>query len=117
MRLKPLNSTISDAFRYHRQTLAVQEIQEALDDYDALADAVGWFEFDSSNARDEIQKLVDFKEDNEDTIADAEAALRFVEDIKRVYEDRHGRIFDTPLDTLVQWIHDDLQRVPDEETK
>ena len=111
--MRPLNCTIGDAFRYHRQTLTDDEIQVALDQYEELADAIGYNDIDLTNAQEEIQILKEFKEDNEDTIEEAEAALKFVADIKRVYEDRFGRILDTPLDTLVQWIDEDLKRVPD----
>ena len=106
--MKPIYCSIAEAFRYHRATLTDDEIQDALDDYEyILTDA----DVEPKELVQELDQLREFKEDNEG----AEEALRFVADIKRVYEDRFGRIFDTPLDTLVQWIADDLQRVPDED--
>ena len=106
--MKPIYCSIAEAFRYHRATLTDDEIQDALDDYEyILTDA----DVEPKELVQELDQLREFKEDNEG----AEEALRFVADIKRVYEDRFGRIFDTPLDTLVQWIADDLQRVPEED--
>ena len=111
--MKPLNVTLGDAFRYQRHLVTDEEIQAALDLCEEMLNATG--ELDPTNIAEESQILKDFKDENEDTIKEAEAAIAFVADIKRVYEDRFGRIFDTPLDTLVQWIHDDLQRVPEED--
>ena len=109
--MKPIYCSIAEAFRYHRATLTEDEIQDALDDYEHLRDTITDADVEPKDLVQELDQLREFKEDNEG----AEEALRFVADIKRVYEDRHGDILDTPLDTLVQWIADDLQRVPDED--
>jgi hypothetical protein len=108
--MKPLYCTIAEAFRYHRSTLEETEIQDALDDYAHLQDIIYDADVEPKDLVQELDQLRAFKEDNEG----AEEALRFVDDIKRVYEDRFGDILDTQLDTLVQLIHDALQQVPDE---
>ena len=39
-----------------------------------------------------------------------------MDDIRRAYEDRHGRIFDTDDEKLVEWVCEDINNAPDTDT-
>ena len=119
----PLNMTIAEAFRYHREIVTDEDIQEALDrDQSLLEHLENIFETSDLDELNSISNELNNWRDNfyefdtpEKALEELKSHRDFVEDIKRSYEDRHGLIFDTPLDQLHQWVAEDIDKVPDED--
>ena len=111
--MKPYNFTLSEALEF--DYLTKDELKDAIADYEHLQHVCE----DSIGTSDpaEIPAVVDqLRNEVEEANKDAQKPSQYLSDIRRAYEDRHGRIFDTPDEKLVEWVCDDINNAPDADT-
>lgn len=110
----PYNCTIAEAFRYHRNLITDDDIQVALDDAEHTEEILN--HYDIADLDVELDQLITFRDDNEERLKEADENAQFVRDVRAAFEDRHGKIYDTPLEKLAQWVGEDIDNAPDSDT-
>ena len=111
--MKPYNFTLSEALEF--DYLTKDELKDAIADYEHLQQVCE----DSIGTSDpaEIPAVVDqLRNEIEEANKDAQKPSQYLASIRRAYEDRHGWIFDTPDEKLVEWVCDDINNTPDADT-
>ena len=111
--MKPYNFTLSEALEF--DYLTKDDLKDAIADYEHLMkvceDSIG------TSDPDEIPAVVDQLENEiEEAHDDAQKPSQYLDDIRRAYEDRHGRIFDATDEKLVEWVCEDINNAPDTDT-
>ena len=111
--MKPFNFTLSEALEF--DYLTKDDLKDAIADYEYLQQVCE----DSIGTSDpaEIPAVVDqLRNEIEEAHDDARKPSQYLADIRRAYEDRHGRIFDTTDEKLVEWVCEDINNAPDADT-
>lgn len=111
--MKPYNFTLSEALEF--DYLTKDELKDAIADYEHLMKVCE----DSIGTSDpaEIPAVVDqLRNEIEEANKDAQKPSQYLSDIRRAYEDRHGRIFNTDDEKLVEWVVDDINNATDPDT-
>lgn len=111
--MKPYNFTLSEALEF--DYLTKDDLKDAIADYEHLQQVCE----DSLGTSDpaEIPAVVDqLRNEVEEANKDAQKPSQYMDDIRRSYEDRHGRIFDTDNEKLVEWVCEDINNAPDADT-
>lgn len=111
--MKPYNFTLSEALEF--DFLTKDDLKDAIADYEHLQQVCE----DSIGTSDpaEIPAVVDqLRNEVEEANKDAQKPSQYLSDIRRAYEDRHGWIFDTTDEKLVEWVCDDINNTPDANT-
>ena len=111
--MRPYNFTLSEALEF--DYLTKDDLKDAIADYEHLQQVCE----DSIGTSDpaEIPAVVDqLRNEIEEANKDAQKPSQYMYDIRRSYEDRHGKIFDTPDEKLVEWVCDDINNATDTDT-
>ena len=111
--MKPYNFTLSEALEF--DYLTKDEIKDAIGDYEHLMKVCE----DSLGTSDpaEIPAVVDqLRNEIEEANKDAQKPSQYLASIRRAYENRHGRIFGTDDEKLVEWVCEDVNNAPDADT-
>ena len=111
--MKPYNFTLSEALEF--DYLTKDDLKDAIADYEHLQQVCE----DSIGTSDpaEIPAVVDqLRNEIEEANKDAQKPSQYLADIRRAYEDRHGRIFGTDDEKLVEWVCEDINNAPDTDT-
>ena len=111
--MKPFNFTLSEALEF--DYLTKDDLKDAIADYEHLQQVCE----DSIGTSDpaEIPAVVDqLRNEIEEANKDAQKPSQYMDDIRRSYEDRHGKIFDTTDEKLVEWVCEDINNAPDADT-
>ena len=111
--MKPYNFTLSEALEF--DYLTKDDLKDAIADYEHLQQVCE----DSIGTSDpaEIPAVVDqLLNEIEEAHDDAREPSQYLSDIRRAYEDRHGRIFDTDDEKLVEWVCEDINNAPEPDT-
>ena len=111
--MKPFNFTLSEALEF--DYLTKDDLKDAIADYEHLQQVCE----DSIGTSDpaEIPAVVDqLRNEVEEANKDAQKPSQYMDDIRRSYEDRHGKIFDTTDEKLVEWVCEDINNAPDTDT-
>jgi hypothetical protein len=111
--MKPFNFTLSEALEF--DYLTKYDLKDAIADYEHLMKVCE----DSIGTSDpaEIPAVVDqLRNEIEEANKDAQKPSQYLSDIRRAYEERHGRIYDTPDEKLVEWVCDDINNATDADT-
>lgn len=113
---------LNECFRYYRNKVTDDDIQEALDEYQEQTDnledlycyiynySVDTFE----DFKTAVHELTDYYDllSNYNTVEQARQALEdadnFWQDLNRTYEYEHGRIFAPPLEQFGEMVCDDI---------
>lgn len=109
--MNPLNFSPLEAFQFN--LLTNDEIEENLREHEHLVNIL--IETLDTADPNEIIQIIDQKDqeitDLQDQIESTES--EFIQQIREAYEYRHGKVFDTPLETLAQWVCEDIRNAPD----
>ena len=111
--MRPYNFTLSEALEF--DYLTKDDLKDAIADYEHLQQVCE----DSIGTSDpaEIPAVVDqLRNEIEEANKDAQKPSQYMYDIRRSYEDRHGKIFDTPDEKLVEWVCEDINNATDTDT-
>lgn len=111
--MKPYNFTLSEALEF--DYLTKDDLKDAIADYEHLQQVCE----DSIGTSDpaEIPAVVDqLRNEIEEANKDAQKPSQYLSDIRRAYEDRYGKIFDTDDEKLVGWVCEDINNAPDDDT-
>lgn len=111
--MKPYNFTLSEALEF--DYLTKDDLKDAIADYEHLMKVCE----DSIGTSDpaEIPAVVDqLRNEIDEAESNAQKPSQYMDDIRRAYEDRHGRIFDTDDEKLVEWVCEDINNAPDTDT-
>lgn len=111
--MKPFNFTLSEALEF--DYLTKDDLKDAIADYEHLQQVCE----DSIGTSDpaEIPAVVDqLRNEIEEANKDAQKPSQYLSDIRRAYEDRHGKIFDTDDEKLVEWVCEDINNTLDPDT-
>ena len=111
--MKPFNFTLSEALEF--DYLTKDDLKDAIADYEHLQQVCE----DSIGTSDpaEIPAVVDqLRNEIEEANKDAQKPSQYMDDIRRSYEDRHGKIFDTTDEKLVEWVCEDINNATDADT-
>ena len=111
--MKPFNFTLSEALEF--DYLTKDDLKDAIADYEHLQQVCE----DSIGTSDpaEIPAVVDqLRNEVEEANKDAQKPSQYMDDIRRSYEDRHGKIFDTTDEKLVELVCEDINNAPDTDT-
>lgn len=105
--MNPLNFSPLEAFQFN--LLTNDEIEENLREHEHLIDTL--IETLDTADPNEILQIIDQKdhkiEELESQIQQTES--EFIQQIREAYEYRHGGIYDTPLEQLIQWVCEDIK--------
>ena len=107
--MKPFNFTLSEALDF--DYLTKDDLKDAIADYEHLMKVCE----DSIGTSDpaEIPAVVDqLRNEIDEAESSAQKPSQYMDDIRRAYEDRHGRIFDTTDEKLVEWVCEDINNAP-----
>ena len=114
----PINMKMSEALRYHRNLVTDDDIIDAIENAEEIEGAIQT----SLGTADQEEILIlisQYQHDKEDLEElqgyDLEGLQQFYNDIKRAYEDRHGLVYDTPLEKLSQWVSEDINNAVDDD--
>ena len=112
--MNPLNFSPLEAFQFN--LLTNDEIEENLREYEHLQNVL--IETLDTADPDEILQIVDQKDHEIEELESQIQRLEdqesdFIKQIKDAYEYRHGKVFDTPLETLAQWVCEDIRNATD----
>lgn len=111
--MKPYNFTLSEALE--SDYLTKDDLKDAIADYEHLMKVCE----DSIGTSDpaEILAVVDqLRNEIEEANKDAQKPSQYMAGIRRAYEDRHGRIFDTTDEKLVECVCEDINNAPGADT-
>lgn len=111
--MKPYNFTLSEALEF--DYLTKDDLKDAIADYEHLQQVCE----DSIGTSDpaEIPAVIDqLRNEIEEAHDDAQKPSQYMDDIRRAYEDRHGKIIDTTDEKLVEWVCEDINNAPDADT-
>lgn len=111
--MKPFNFTLAEALEF--DYLTKDDLKDAIAGYEHLQQVCE----DSIGTSDpvEIPAVVDqLRNEVEEANKDAQKPSKHLSDIRRAYEDRHGKIFDTDDEKLVEWVCEDINNAPDDDT-
>lgn len=109
----PYNCTIAEAFRYHRNLITDDDIQDALDDAEHIGKILIENDLGVDDLAVQLDQLQQLKEiDMEEVVENTQ----FVHDVRAAFEDRHGLVYDTPLEKLAEWVKEDIDNAPDSDT-
>lgn len=111
--MKPYNFTLSEALEF--DYLTKDDLKDAIADYEHLMKVCE----DSIGTSDpaEILAVVDqLRNEIEEANKDAQKPSQYMAGIRRAYEDRHGRIFDTTDEKLVECVCEDINNAPGADT-
>ena len=111
--MRPYNFTLSEALEF--DYLTKDDLKDAIADYEHLQQVCE----DSIGTSDpaEIPAVIDqLRNEIEEAHDDAQKPSQYMDDIRRAYEDRHGKIIDTNDEKLVEWVCEDINNAPDADT-
>ena len=111
--MRPYNFTLSEALDF--DYLTKDDLKDAIADYEHLQqvceDSIG-----TSDPAEIPYKVDQLENEIEEAHDDAQKPSQYLDDIRRAYEDRHGRIFDATDEKLVEWVCEDINNAPDADT-
>ena len=111
--MKPYNFTLSEALEF--DYLTKDDLKDAIADYEHLQqvceDSIG-----TSDPAEIPYKIDQLENEIEEAHDDARKPSQYLSDIRRAYEDRHGKIFDTDDEKLVEWVCEDINNATDADT-
>ena len=111
--MKPFNFTLAEALEF--DYLTKDDLKDAIADYEHLMkvceDSIG-----TSDPAEIIAVVDQLQNEIDEAHEDARKPSQYMADIRRAYEDRHGRIFDATDEKLVEWVCEDINNAPDADT-
>lgn len=114
----PINMKMSEALRYHRNLVTDDDIIDAIENAEEIEDAIQTSL--GTTDPEEISVLIDQYQNDREELQDyqdydIEGLQQFYDDVKRAYEDRHGLVYDTPIEKLSQWVSEDINNAVDDD--
>ena len=114
----PINTKMSEALRYYRNLVTDDDIIDAIEIAEEITDTIQTSL--GTTDPEEISVLIDQYQNDREELQDYQdydikGLQQFYDDVKRAYEDRHGLVYDTPIEKLSQWVSEDINNAVDDD--